>query len=190
MNLGEKLRKHRKKAGLSQEELAEKLSVSRQAITKWESNRGLPSIESLQNISKLFDVSIDYLLDEKGTVTSNSIREAIDLSQYQKIGKCRNKYDAVAKQKFPKALCITPLIRHKKLSKIEWIIDFIVQPGVLNVADSLNDQSAYYLVETELEQLLVHVTKDFIESTGLANKFTKRKKVIGSNIFIKATYTL
>ena len=83
MNLGEKLREHRKKAGLSQEELAEKLSVSRQAITKWESNRGLPSIESLQNISKLFDVSIDYLLDEKGTVTSNTIREAIDLSQYQ-----------------------------------------------------------------------------------------------------------
>lgn len=82
------------------------------------------------------------------------------------------------------------MIRHKKLSKIEWIIDFIVQPGVLNVADSLNDQSAYYLVETEMEQLLVHVTKDFIESTGLANKFTKRKKVIGSNIFIKATYTL
>ena len=47
MNLGEKLREHRKKAGLSQEELAEKLSVSRQAITKWESNRGLPSIESI-----------------------------------------------------------------------------------------------------------------------------------------------
>ena len=42
MSIGEKLKEGRKKAGLSQEQLAEKLRVSRQAITKWESNRGMP----------------------------------------------------------------------------------------------------------------------------------------------------
>lgn len=47
MSLGEKLKENRKKAGLSQEELAEKLNVSRQAITKWENDKGFPSIESL-----------------------------------------------------------------------------------------------------------------------------------------------
>lgn len=45
------------------------------------------------------------------------------------------------------AKAIYPLVRKKKLSKAESIIDFIVQPGVLQAADSLNDMSAYYLVK-------------------------------------------
>ena len=190
MSLGKNLKDSRKKAGLSQEELAEKLSVSRQAITKWESDKGLPSVESLQSIAKLFDVSIDYLLDDESILSANTIRESIDISHYEKSGKCRSKYDAVVKAKFPKAVCITPLIRQKKLSRIESIVDYIVQPGVVNIADSLNDMSPYYLVEMEHQQLLVHVTKDFIESNELASKFTGRKKVIGTNLFRKATYTL
>lgn len=190
MSLGEKLKDMRKKAGLTQEELAEKLSVSRQAITKWESDKGLPNIESLQSISKLFNVSIDYLLNDGNTLSVNMIRESIDITKYKKGGKCRSKYDAVAKEKFPNAICITPLIRFKKLSLIENIVDFIVCPGLLELADSLNDMSAYYLVEMDNRQLLAHVTKEFIESRELASKFDKRKKVIGTNTFIKATYTL
>jgi len=58
----EKLQELRKNRGLTQEELAEALYVSRTAVSKWESGRGYPSIDSLKEISKFFSVSIDDLL--------------------------------------------------------------------------------------------------------------------------------
>ena len=62
MEFNEKLQELRKQKGLTQEELAEKLYVSRTAISKWESGRGFPNIESLKAISKFFSVSLDKLL--------------------------------------------------------------------------------------------------------------------------------
>ena len=62
MEFHEKLQELRKKRGLTQEELAEALYVSRTAISKWESGRGYPSIDSLKEISGYFSVSIDDLL--------------------------------------------------------------------------------------------------------------------------------
>lgn len=62
MEFGEKLQELRKNKGLTQEELAEELYVSRTAVSKWESGRGYPSIDSLKDISKFFSVSIDDLL--------------------------------------------------------------------------------------------------------------------------------
>ena len=62
MEFHEKLQELRKSRGLTQEELAETLYVSRTAISKWESGRGYPNIESLKEISKYFSVSIDDLL--------------------------------------------------------------------------------------------------------------------------------
>ena len=62
MEFNEKLQELRKNRGLTQEELAERLYVSRTAVSKWESGRGYPNIESLKEISKFFSVSIDELL--------------------------------------------------------------------------------------------------------------------------------
>ena len=62
MEFHEKLQELRKSRGLTQEELAEALYVSRTAISKWESGRGYPSIDSLKEISRFFSVSIDDLL--------------------------------------------------------------------------------------------------------------------------------
>ena len=62
MEFNEKLQELRKKRGLTQEELAEILYVSRTAISKWESGRGYPSIASIKEISKFFSVTIDELL--------------------------------------------------------------------------------------------------------------------------------
>lgn len=67
MTLAEKLKSIRKQAGMSQEQLAEKLGVSRQAVTKWETDAGIPDVENVIAISALFDISIDELLsNEKG----------------------------------------------------------------------------------------------------------------------------
>lgn len=65
MEFNEKLQYFRKKSNLTQEELAEKLFVSRTAISKWESGRGMPSISSLKAISEVFNVSIDELLSSE-----------------------------------------------------------------------------------------------------------------------------
>ena len=62
MEFNEKLQELRKNKGLTQEELAKILYVSRTAISKWESGRGYPNIESLKEIAKFFEVSIDDLL--------------------------------------------------------------------------------------------------------------------------------
>ena len=62
--LSEKLYQLRKKSGLSQEQLAEQLNVSRQAISKWESGSAFPESEKLIIISNYFGVSVDYLLKD------------------------------------------------------------------------------------------------------------------------------
>lgn len=62
MEFGEKLKQLRKKKGLTQDELAEALYVSRTAISKWESGRGFPNIESLRELSGFFAVTVDELL--------------------------------------------------------------------------------------------------------------------------------
>lgn len=62
MEFCEKLQMLRKNKGITQEELAEELYVSRTAVSKWESGRGYPNIESLRDLSKYFSVSIDDLL--------------------------------------------------------------------------------------------------------------------------------
>ena len=65
MEFNEKLQELRKNRGLTQEELAERLFVSRAAVSKWEQGRGYPSIESLRDISRFFSVSIDDLLSSE-----------------------------------------------------------------------------------------------------------------------------
>ena len=69
MEFNEKLQELRKNKGLTQEELAQILYVSRTAISKWESGRGFPNIESLKSISKYFSVSLDELLSNEEILT-------------------------------------------------------------------------------------------------------------------------
>lgn len=70
MEFHEKLLELRKNRGLTQEELAEALFVSRTAISKWESGRGYPSIDSLKEISRFFSVSVDELICPREMITA------------------------------------------------------------------------------------------------------------------------
>ncbi|MDM0469738.1 helix-turn-helix transcriptional regulator [Clostridium perfringens] len=62
MKLAEKLQLMRKREGLSQEDLAEKLGISRQAVSKWESGQSVPDLNKLIILSELYKVTIDYLV--------------------------------------------------------------------------------------------------------------------------------
>lgn len=64
MKLPDKIIKHRKANGWSQEDFAEKLNISRQAISRWENGTALPDAQNILQISKLFNVTTDYLLND------------------------------------------------------------------------------------------------------------------------------
>ena len=68
MEIGKKIHQFRKLSGISQEQLAEKLNVSRQTISKWETGATLPDIQSIVKFCNIFQVTLnDLLLDEKNT---------------------------------------------------------------------------------------------------------------------------
>ena len=141
MTFGTKLKQARQQAGLSQEQLAEKLSVSRSAVAKWETDKGMPDVTNLKAIAALLEVSIDYLLADDETLSLQSTKEAIDLQSYEKHGRCRVKEDAVVLAKFPNAADICPLIREKKLSVVEHLLEWTIMPafGIFSFVDQVNN---------------------------------------------------
>ncbi|WP_168120886.1 helix-turn-helix transcriptional regulator [Paenibacillus sp. HB172176] len=80
MIFAEKLKSERNKKGWSQEELAEKLFVSRQSVSKWENGQNYPSIEIIIKLSDLFEVSIDELLRSDKELTNKVIEESKHLA--------------------------------------------------------------------------------------------------------------
>lgn len=90
----------RKSRELTQEQLAEQLNVSRQSISKWESGQVIPEVEKIVELSKVFDVTVDYLL-KPSEIDELSVKTEI-LEQQQKQMLVRNR-NAL---KFPKILCI------------------------------------------------------------------------------------
>ena len=80
MEFNEKLQELRKQKGITQEELAEKLFVSRTAVSKWESGRGYPNIDSLKAIAKFFYVTVDVLVssDEIISIAENEKKRSAE----------------------------------------------------------------------------------------------------------------
>jgi transcriptional regulator with XRE-family HTH domain len=183
MTLGEKIKDARVKASLTQEELAAKIMVSRQAISKWESDKGIPDIENLKAIAKLLGVSVDYLIDDGTTLDMSVTREAIDLSSYGKGSKRKLKSEAV-RRKFPKAE-ITLLIPEPVLNKNEKFVDrlvFLLTPmtNTVKLSKQLNEVgNEYFLVTDGSQQYLVMISDEFIETRRLANLITEKKFTIG-----------
>lgn len=82
MNFSEKLKEIRKNEGLSQEQLAEKIGVSRQAITKWETGRGLPDVENMVIIAEIFKTTLDELLRDSAAVQKLEKRTFVSETVY------------------------------------------------------------------------------------------------------------
>ena len=89
MDFGDKLKQYRLKEGLSQEQLAEKIGVSRQAITKWETKKGLPDVENMIILAELFKLTLDERVleevkkqDEKNTIFESETVYDIDTRKH------------------------------------------------------------------------------------------------------------
>lgn len=194
--LGEKLKEARKEAGLTQEQLAVKLMVSRQAITKWEADKGMPDIENLKSLSQLLGVSIDCLLDNGERLDLSVTREKIDLDEFTykrklsgKLSKKAGKKDMAVRSKYPNAE-IHYLLGTQIATKSEMIIDNMIgflTDAPFGVPDFINyvknTDKEFYLVNDADKQYFVIVYDEFIESRQLSEKITSRKFKIGNFSF-------
>lgn len=184
MTLGEKIKAARKQAGLSQEQLAEKMSVSRSAVAKWETDKGLPDIDNLKAISQFLNVSIDYLLADGEPLPEIVTKESYDLSNYGK-GLKKAKKDRVMLEKYPDADIYT-LLGKVKLTKGERVIDNILgfftdapfgTPDLVHGLRNLDKE--FYLVEKDEKQFFVTVTDEFIETRQLTKPIREKKFELG-----------
>ncbi|MBE6809024.1 MAG: helix-turn-helix domain-containing protein [Ruminococcaceae bacterium] len=193
MTLGEKIKEARKQCGLSQEQLAEKMTVSRSAVAKWEANNGLPDVENLKALAQLLNVSVDYLLDDGEVIDEVAMREPYNLSDYGK-GIKKKKKDRVIREKFPDAEIHT-LLGKLKLTKSEKVIDNLLgfftdapfgTPELINNFKNMDKE--FYLVEKDGKQFLVTITDEFVETRQLAKRITAEKFEIGNWKFTKCAY--
>ena len=193
MKLGEKIKEARKQCGLSQEQLAEKMTVSRSAVAKWEANNGLPDVENLKALAQLLNVSVDYLLDDGEVIDEVAMREPYNLSDYGK-GIKKKKKDRVIREKFPDAEIHT-LLGKLKLTKSEKVIDNLLgfftdapfgTPELINNFKNMDKE--FYLVEKDGKQFLVTITDEFVETRQLAKRITAEKFEIGNWKFTKCAY--
>lgn len=84
MKLAEKIYQERRKLGLSQEQFAERMDISRQAVSKWESGQSMPDLDKIVAMSQIFGVSTDYLLKEDETV-SEEVFDEVESDTYQEL---------------------------------------------------------------------------------------------------------
>lgn len=178
MSLGEKIKRIRKEFSLSQENLADILNVSRQAITKWENDLGLPDTENLQNLAKTFSITIDYLLNSEDLP---ALVMRIDLEKDDYKNKI-DTYEKVLKKYYPKPWIIYTVTRVKKMSKLEATFDFLIGSGTVQLADALNDLSPYYIVQKDELYLLVNI-KDYVLEVKQINNIKNKKFEVNGNTF-------
>lgn len=193
MTLGEKIRYARKSCGLSQGQLAEKLCVSRSAIAKWETGKGMPDVENLKMLSRLLSVSVDSLLDDSADAESAVIREAFNLAAYGR-GCKKVKKDRLMREKFPDARICT-LLGRPELTEADGIVDstlgFLtpVPFGTPEFMKSVRDiDKDFYLVERDADQFFVTVTDEFLEIHPLSQKQTGKTFRLGNWVFILCDY--
>ena len=195
MTVGEKIKEARRQCGLSQQQLAEKMLVSRSAVAKWEAGNGLPDVDNVKALAQLLNVSIDYLLGEGEAAETTVLREAYQLPEGAS-GTKRKKKDRIVREKFPDA-DIYFLVSHLKLTKGERIIDNLIGfltdapfgiPALINSVKNVDKM--FYLVEEGDRQYLVMVTDEFIETRPLARRITDNKFEIGDWKFIKSRYKI
>ena len=194
MIFAKKLKQLRQQTGWSQEQLADRLNVTRQAVAKWERGAGFPDIDNVQALAKLFNTSVDELLDYTRAGLASAIREPLDLDAYPTDMKGYSASDLAVADKFADADQIESLNRHRRLTWWQQIIDFFVGAGTLDVALSgeaigqLKGDRRYYLVEKSGRSWIVEVTKTYVERRELTKPFPRQQLSVGDFIYRRSGF--
>lgn len=186
MTLGDKIRQARKNCGLSQEQLADRLAVSRSAVAKWETDKGLPDVGNLKLLARLLGVSVDHLLDETQTSDTSVIREPYHLTSYGQ-GCKKVKKDRFVRKRFPDAK-IYRLFAQQDMTGLQACAPYLPECGKGADAPYQTDK-AFYLIETEERRLLVTVSDTYIEIRSLIREDCSQFELGGWH-FIKSNYEL
>ena len=196
MIFAKKLKQLRQQTGWSQEQLADRLNVTRQAVAKWERGAGFPDIDNMQALAKLFNTSVDELLDYTRAGLASAMREPIDLDAYPTDTKGYSASDLAVADKFADANQIESLNRHRRLTWWQKIIDFFVGAGTLDVAFSgeaigqLKGDRRYYLVEKSGRSWIVEVTKTYVERRELTKPFPRQQLSVGDFIYRRSGFVV
>ena len=194
MIFAKKLKQLRQKTGWSQEQLADRLNVTRQAVAKWERGAGFPDIDNVQALAKLFNTSVDELLDYTRAGLASAMREPLDLDAYPTDMKGYSASDLAVADKFADADQIESLNRHRRLTWWQKIIDFFVGAGTLDIAFSgeaigqLKGDRRYYLVEKSGRSWIVEVTKTYVERRELTKPFPRQQLSVGDFIYRRSGF--
>lgn len=179
MTLGEKLKEIRKRFGLSQEELAEMLNVSRQAITKWENDGGKPDIDNLLELSKKFGITVDSLLNNESELSDLSISVKLDKEKY---GSKLSSYYKILKEYYPEPWKIYTITVTKKMEKVEGVLD-VLTGGDYFLIKQASDLSPYYLVKKDNLKLLVNIKDWTMKVVNLPIDIDEQRFSYGDNKF-------
>ena len=177
MTVSEKIKDIRARFGLSQEQFGEKLRVSRQTVTKWESGVALPDSNNILTMAKLFGITADYLLQNSDPAPLLALHQELD--EPINTVSAKSTMDAVRKA-FPEPYSITPLVKQFRASRLQellntaWTFFMPIEfpPDIFTAGQSMSDWSAYFLVENNHRQLLVNLQKDKLVASELAKPFT------------------
>lgn len=184
MTLGNKLKEIRNRFGYSQEDLSSLINVSRQAITKWENDSGIPDISNLQELSKVFGVTVDSLLNDE-ELPLLVMRKELDKDKY---GSKLSSYSEILKEYFSD-YDIYVLTREKKMSVSEFLVDLVVGGSSpekiypIHTADVFSDLSPYYLIIRDNKKFLVNIKKWVLEVVELEEGINEKKFIYNGNIF-------
>lgn len=190
MTLGEKIRYARKCCGLSQEQLADRLCVSRSAIAKWETDKGIPDVENLKTLSRLLHVSLDSLLDDRAEAALPAVREPYSLAAFGR-GCKKVKKDRMMRARFPESRIYT-LLGRPDLTAAERIPDSTLgfltpvpfgEPEYVKNVRELD--RSFYLVEQESGQLFVSVTDRELQLHPLPRPQTENAFRLDGWLFIR-----
>lgn len=154
MTIGERIQFYRKQSGLSQEELSQKLLVSRQTVSLWENDQTLPTIDNLIRLKEIFGVSVDYLLGEEETETENSPLEAyafsFNESELQSIAKIFN----------------FNLLKRIIIVSVCLLIVILITPAETDVPDESGFAFSMFMFGIVLCSLIVSVSQYFSSRKG------------------------
>ena len=149
----EKLKENREKLGISQEELASRLDISKQTVQKWESGISMPDLENIIKLSEIFNVSIDYLLKDRKAETDFSYYTVVKADK-----KTLSKHKIISLSIFTLAM----------LSSLTLLAISLVEPIIyLNVENGTEYRGfmAYYFTFSEFKTVAIFTLIVLISSS-------------------------